>query len=294
MKTVAVRYRLTYVCIGCSRLTTWTKLHAAVLIALPIALARVSRKPLVLLDDVLEASASLTNNLLSTLLVDKSDNIAQAAVKGPEVEAGGNGAANCTPALVALEGLVLALAAVVWQWPKETCEAGLLKIHSYQLRALDECTLTVPLAYDNSSDIDRMPVPLPALLECLNKAVPEENCKHGAQFVVYMTSALVSTGFNFWQDIGHEERQSQEEGLLSQLNRGRALAAQCLLCAKGLESCTTAGQPSGTAFLEEASQLSLVLLKAADTYQVNLHLSGLWPLKMHAQVCCCHGQILLI
>jgi hypothetical protein len=245
----------------CSTLTSWTTLHTAVLLALPPALSRISRKPLALLDDVLDAFASLTTSAFSSFLTEHSDSAVRAAANLPHM---GDTAAY---ALEALKSLVHKLAAAVQQWPTETSEAALLKIQSSQLRALDDSTLRVPLAYDPSSDIDKMPLPLPALLECINNKSTEEKRKHGAQFVVYMTSALLSTGLYFWQDVGSEE--FDEGGLQAQMNRGRALAAHCLLCAKGFEAWTTAGKMSGTAFLQGVSQLACVLLEAAEGYQVN-------------------------
>jgi hypothetical protein len=257
--------KLTYAWVCCSSLPSWTLGHTPVLLALPPALSRVSRQPLALLDDVLDATASLTNNAFSGFATQLVYNHGRVVANLPHTAQGGFTAAY---ALEALKSLVHKLAAAVRQWPTETSAAGLLKIHSSLLRTLDAMTLTMPLPYDQSSNIARMPAPLLDRLNPAN-AYCQIKCKHAAQCMVSMTSALLSTGFNFWQGIGYEE-EFQEEGLLSQLNRGRALAAHCLLWEKGFQSCTIAGQLSGTAFLEGVSQLTRVLLKAAETYQVSL------------------------
>jgi hypothetical protein len=171
-------------------------------------------------------------------------------------------------ALEALKSLVYTIAVAVRQWPTEARRASLFKIHSAQLRVLNNATMTVPLEYDQSSNIDRMPAPLPELLDGLNDRHGRKERKHAAQCMVYTTLALPSTGFKFWEDLGYEEEQFQEEGL--KLKRGRALAVHCLLCAKGFEPCTIAGHLSGTAFLDGASQLACVQLEGAERYQVTV------------------------
>jgi hypothetical protein len=197
-------FELTDMWVRCSTLTSWTTLHTAVLLALPPALSRVSRKPLALLDNVLDASASLTNSAFTRLLTIYS-NVPEGAGPDHRLNPLAGPAASC--ALEALKSLVYKLAAAVRQWPTEAREAGLLIIHAAQLRVFDDATLTVPLDYDQSSNIDRMPAPLPELVDGLNDIYDRKERKHAAQCMVYMTLALPSTGFNFWDNFGYEDEQ---------------------------------------------------------------------------------------